>query len=308
MKKLNDILSPIFHQPWWLDIVCATSTWDYSISKTKSGEITGVLPYYRTGVFGMTFLRMPPLTPYLGPLIIYPTNPQKRHSKYSFEQRVMDDLLDSLPDFTYFHQIFPYEIENWLPFYKRGFRQTTRYTYVFERLDLNIVYDGMNDNTRNKIRKAEKSIVITKQGTLKDFFRLSAATFERQSLTVPYSIDMFVRLHSAIQEKEQGCLFFAKNNTGHIGAALYLIWDEASAYLWQLGAEVGFRNSGAVQLLIWSAIQEAHRRQLKFNFEGSMLPHIEPVFRAFGAERKPVHEIYKTPNRFFDAVRAMIKR
>ena len=308
MNNLDNISLPIFHQPWWLDIVCAASSWGYSISKTKSGKIKGILPYYRTGMLGMTFLRMPPLTPYLGPYIVYPDNPQKRHSIYSFEEKVMNDLISNLPDFIYFHQIFTYEIDNWLPFYKRGFRQTTRYTYIFENIDLNTVYDGMNDRTRNKIRKAEKSITVSEEGTINDFLKISATTFERQSMTVPYNVDMFIKLHSAIQEKRQGRIFFAKDNSGHIGAALYLLWDGVSAYLWQLGAEVGFRNTGAVQLLIWNAVQEAHKRQLKFNFEGSMLPHIEPVFRAFGAERKPVHQIYKSSNRLLGLMRMLIKR
>lgn len=41
----------------------------------------------------------------------------------------MNYFIDNLPKFDYFNMNFHYSITNWLPFYWRGFKQTTRYTY-----------------------------------------------------------------------------------------------------------------------------------------------------------------------------------
>ena len=307
MEKINFDLLPIFHQPWWLDITCGKGNWGYSVAKNKVGEITGVLPYYKTSFLGFSVIRMPPLTPYLGPVIFYPDNPQKLHSKYSFEQKTLECLIEGLPPSSYFHQICGYEFENWLPLYWNRFKQTTRYTYVFKPTDTGNLLEGMVSSVRNKIRKAEKSITISTDGSIDDFYRVANTTFQYQSMDIPYKTKMFTTLHETILEKGQGIIFFAKGQNGKTGAALYLIWDTSSAYLWQLGAEIEFRKTGAVQLLIWKAIQKTFDMDLKFNFEGSMLPNIEPVFRAFGGERKPVHQIYKCSNRLFYAARALIK-
>jgi hypothetical protein len=67
-------------------------------------------------------------------------------------------------------------------------------------------------------------------------------------------------------------------------------------------------SNGAVQQLIWHAIQEVMKMGKSFNFEGSMLPHIEPVFRAFGAERKPVYQIYKASNKIIYALLELLRR
>ncbi len=298
---------PIFFQPWWLDVVCQYDDWDFSMSKNSNGEIVGIMPYYLRKIWGKSLIRMPPLTPYLGVWLNYSNIPERNIKKYSFEFRTINHLINQLPKFIWYHQIHPEQLENWLPFYNHGFKQSTRYTYVFENTNPDHVYKSMKDKTRNMIKKAKKLLAIETASDTDSFFRISASTFIRQNRSIPFDKEMFSQLHQEILSRKCGCIFYAKDGNGYIGGTLYLIWDSTTAYLWQLGAEKGFRNSGAVQLLIWEAIKKTNELGLRFNFEGSMLPNVEPVFRAFGAERKPVFQIYKTSNRFLDAIRAFIK-
>jgi len=58
------------------------------------------------------------------------------------------------------------------------------------------------------------------------------------------------------------------------------------------GADPRLRSSGAQSLLFWEAIKLASEKNLKFDFEGSMIEPIERVFRAFGATQVPYLQLY----------------
>jgi len=68
--------------------------------------------------------------------------------------------------------------------------------------------------------------------------------------------------------------------------------DTSYAYYLLGGADPRLRSSGAQSLLFWEAIKLASRKNLKFDFEGSMIEPIERVFRAFGAVQVPYLQIY----------------
>ncbi len=302
------VSGPIFHQPSWLDIVCQNGSWDVCVATDKQNNIIGTLPYYLTSVLGFKIIRTPPFTPYLGVWLDYSQCSERNVSRYGFENEVIGDLVEQLPQVVSYHQIHPPQLQNWLPFYWRGYRQTNRYTYVFENTSPDIVQKNMRDDVRNKIRKAERSgLHITEQDDLEKLIFLLGKTFKRQNLDIDYHGHIFQKLHKTIQERKQGTIFFAQTETGQTQAGLYMIWDEKSAYCWQLGSDEKWTKSGAVQLLIWHAIQTALKMGKSFNFEGSMLPHIEPMFRAFGAERKPVFQIRKFGNRFLEAMWVLLK-
>ncbi|MEZ4956251.1 MAG: GNAT family N-acetyltransferase [Saprospiraceae bacterium] len=118
---------------------------------------------------------------------------------------------------------------------------------------------------------------------------------------------MFKELHAAIQSKQAGKIYWVLNQEGLAAAAVYMIWDNNTSYYWLPCLDKNVGSQGAAQLLLWHTIQEAFKMGKRYNFEGSMLPHIEPVFRAFGAERKPIHQLYKCSNRLLYAVRAFLK-
>ena len=127
----EEINMPIFSIPWWLDAVCGPENWDVILVE-KGDEIVASFPYYiKKGKLGMTYITMPILTQKLGPYIKYPIN-QKYSSRLSYEKEVMLEIINRLPAFDYFNMHFDYRYLNWLPFYWRGFLQTTRYTYVIE--------------------------------------------------------------------------------------------------------------------------------------------------------------------------------
>lgn len=302
--------APIFYSPWWLDITCQKGRWDVCIVKDKGGKKPlGVLPYFITILLNRKIIRTPPFTPYLGVWLNYSNCSDRLTKRYSFENQVIGALIDQLPKTAWYHQIHPEQLKNWLPFYWKDFRQTTRYTYEINNLYMDFIYTGFHPSVKNKIRKAESAGLSVKPvNDLPKFIGLIKKTFKRQNIKSWGDVNIFQQLHQDIQKNKAGTIYFAEDKNGRSYAGLYLIWDRESAYCWMLGADTEMRKTGAVQLLIWHTIQETVKMGKKYNFEGSMLPHIEPVFRAFGAERKPVHQIYKASNRILYAFRELLPR
>ena len=99
-------------------------------------------------------------------------------------------------------------------------------------------------------------------------------------------------------EKNRRKLFFAKNTEGAIEAAIYVIFDDKTAYYLAGGATDEGRLRGAMHGLLARAIEEAAAAGCTiFDFEGSMLQGVEPFFRGFGGELTPYFRVYKFANK-----------
>ncbi|MCK5179069.1 MAG: GNAT family N-acetyltransferase, partial [Candidatus Omnitrophica bacterium] len=125
-------------------------------------------------------------------------------------------------------------------------------------------------------------------------YALAQMTFERQKKRIPFSLETLKNIDSACAAKNCRKTFFAKDEKGEIQAALYIVWDENSAYYLVSGANPEYRNSGAGSLLTWEAIKFASTITKRFDFEGSIIEPIERFFRSFGSVQKPFFNITKT--------------
>ena len=306
---------PIFSKDWWLDAVCGENNWDVIIIE-KNGNVVGAMPYYIMKKRGAKIITMPPLTQTMGPWVKYPPN-QKYANKLSHENRVYSEMISKLPDYDYFYQQFNYRVTNWLPFFWRGFQETTRYTYVIEDLDdMNEVLLRFKDNMRNKINKARKIVTIVDDGKIEDFYTINKKTFARQRIDIPYSLDFIINKDNILAKKNCRRIFFAVDKQGYIHSALYLVWDELSSYVHMVGEDPALRNSGAGILLIYESIKFT-KETLNLNcydFEGSMIESVEEVRRSCGGVQKPYFAVSKTNSRYLklrdymvQGIRALVK-
>jgi lipid II:glycine glycyltransferase (peptidoglycan interpeptide bridge formation enzyme) len=285
---------PIFSQDWWLDAVCGNDNWDVAIVE-KGGQIWATMPYYKVKKFGFTLIIMPKLTQTLGPYIKYPPK-QKYSSRLSWEKEVMSKLIEQLPKFDYFNQHFHYTVTNWLPFYWKGFKQTTRYTYIIDlSKSLDEIFSDISSNYRNKIRKASSLVSVERGFAIEEFYKINKKTFERQEIKIPYDLDFVKKQYQALKQRNLCEIFYAVDKHGNIHSSAFLMWDNDSAYVHMIGEDPEFRNSGAGILLIWELIKfSAKELNLKyFNFEGSIIESIEQVRRDFGAIQVPYFKVYK---------------
>lgn len=292
---------PLFSRPWWLDAMAGEDGWDVVVVE-KGGELHASLPFVRKRLYGFTVVGQPILTQHLGPWI------KPMSGKYATElarqKDLYSELIAGLPRFDRYLQNWAPARDNWLPFYWQGFKQTTRYTYVLPDLsDESALWDGLQQNIRREIRKAAERFAIQVRTDLNiaDFYALNRQVFERQGMPAPYSLEHLKRLDDACVRRECRRIFVAQDSEGRRHAAVYLVWDENSAYYLMGGGDPKLRSSGATSLCMWEAIRFAATVTKRFDFEGSMLEPVERFFRGFGAIQVPYFSISKTPSRLLSA-------
>lgn len=281
---------PLFAQSWWLDAVAGEENWDVVLVE-RGGRHIAALPFAIKRKYGLTLIGMPALSQSLGPWVRYPDE-QKTGNRYAFEKDVFQALVDGLPKAHGFVQNFNPAVTNWLPFYWRGFTQTTKYSYVLNDLNsLEHVWANFLENIRREIRKASKTVVVDCDADVESFIECHEKVFSRQGLPLPYSLETVRRLDAAAKQRGQRRIFLARDAEGRVHAGVYLVWDDSRAYYLMGAGDPALRNSGATSLAMWEAIRFASTVTKTFDFEGSMLEPVERFFRAFGATQAPYFQV-----------------
>lgn len=279
----------IFQEPWWLEAV-APGAWR-SLEITRETQLAARMPIVVRYKYGLSIIRQPALTPTLGPWLRASSGSMTR--QMSEQKALLTELIDQLPEWDYFEATFHHSITNWLPFYWRGFEQTTLYTYILDDTsDMERVWAGFQENIRRHIRNAQKRLLVRTDLSVDRLLDLVELTFSRQGLKLPFARELFRRIDQACQARAARQMFFAQDKKGQLHAALYLVRDAEYVYYLIGGADPQLRSSGAQSLLFWEAIKLASEVNLKFDFEGSMIEPIERAFRAYGAVQVPYLRVY----------------
>jgi len=292
----DEINIPIFSKNWWLDAVCGKENWDVALVE-NNGKIIASMPYYLKQKIIFTIITMPQRTQTMGPYIKYPEE-QKYEKKLSFEKKIMTELIEQLPKVNMFIQNFHYSITNWLPFYWKGYKQTTNYTYVIEDLsNLNSIFNNFKSSKRRNIKKAEKNLKIKFDLSAEEFYNNHVLSLKKQNATIEYSFELFFNIYTTVYKHNTGKTIYAIDENNHIHAALFLIWDNNSAYSLITSIDPDYRNNGSASFVIKEAITLASQVTNKFDFEGSMMENVETSYRAFGGIQKPYLSITKTDSK-----------
>jgi hypothetical protein len=278
-----------FCRSWWVRAVGGTV-----LGCFEAGRLIAGIPLYFESQMGVKICTLPKLTQTWG--VILESSPGKPVNAASRETEVLRAFADYLAKEKVFYQCFHPSFSNWLPFYWKGFRQTSRYTYVLENLsDLDEIWNGMAKHVRNTIRKAESQGLVVEQCTPGEVFDLIQKTFRRQKLGVSYGREYLSQIFEAASSNGSGECLAVLDRDRRIHAATLNIWDDKRAYYLAAGGDPDLRASGAQVLLMWHSIKLAASRSKVFDFEGSMKESVERVFRSFGAKQTPYHCISKLP-------------
>lgn len=283
---------PVFFHPWWLDLVSKDS-WDVIIEE-KGNKITGIFIYTTAKKTLFNMITMPVLTPYLGVFYNYPDN-MKYTSRLNFEKKTSESLISKLPKTTYFTLRFQPSYTNWLPFFWRGYNQTTKYTYkITGDRSLDEVLISCKNDVRRKINAAPDLLSITNEGTFDEFYDTLCLTFERQDKKTPYSRELITSILTTSLKNKAGKIYFARGKDDNkIHAVSFLIFDSNCSYLLLAGANPELRNSGAQVVLVYEAIKWSLENQKDFDYEGSMIKGVENFISAFGTIQTPYFKITK---------------
>ncbi len=287
---------PLFLQYDWMTIVARPEQWDVILIEAGT-EIQAFMVFFKKRKMRFDVITVPPLTPYLGPWIHYPEG-QKESTRLSYEKKLLEKMIDQLPKVDRFIQYFHPKMTNWLPFYWSGFEQSTRYTYIIDSLsDTDKLFDGLQGNIRREINKAQKQLTISESDEVETLHSLKEMDYSAKKQELAYSKAFFQRVHEKLNARNACKVWIAKDKDGQPIASLLLVWDDDSAYYLAGAVDPKNRNTGAMSLLMWTAIQFSSSVTNSFNFEGSMVEPIERFFRSFGAKQTPYFEIRKTDSK-----------
>ncbi len=298
---------PVFMKPVWLNAVCEKDMkWDVILYE-KGGKIWGSFVYVIQKKYGFTLIRLPKLTPFLGPYIKYPPG-QKYYRKLAWEKQIMSYFINNLPYFNFFNINFHYSITNWLPFFWRKFNQTTRYTYVIEKhQSLNTLRNEFETDIRRRIKKAKNLGIEVYEGEdIDKFYTLNLLTFKRKGLKIPYNLNFVKRVYFSLKEEGLVKLLFAKFKNKEIATA-FLVEDENTVYYIMGGIDPSEKELGAMDLILYTSIEYALLKNKNFDFEGSMIENIEKYFRSFGSIQKSYYNIYKINSKLLRILWCMMR-
>ena len=285
---------PIFSRDWWLDCVCGEKKWGVLLcySDRYKGKIEAAFPFYTPYKKVIT---MPAFTQTMGIWF----NPEFELDNYSRnllrKQNICDKFILLLPNHNYFYQNFHHSFTDWLPFYWRGYNQTTRYTYILPDIsNITEIEKKRSYGIRHNIKQAKlKYKSEIKSNIPADLFlRIYAKPFERQGEKV-FQPKILERLIETVYSRNQGNIWGAFGEDGQLHAAVFVVWQENCAYYIAAGSDLKGRKSGAHHLVLSEAIREVSKFSASFDFEGSMIPGVERVFRSYGAVQKPYFTISK---------------
>ncbi|MCQ2350840.1 MAG: GNAT family N-acetyltransferase [Paludibacteraceae bacterium] len=288
---------PLFLQSWWMDAACGNE-WNVLISRTKSGDVGGVLVFHYKKRFGFFAVLPAVLTPYSGTWLFYPDN-VKLEERYSFENYVMNDLIGQLAklDAGLYVQNFHYSQTNWQPFYWCGYKQTSRYTFRIEDIsNLDYVYSQMSHRKRQKpLAKAEDGYAVSFDLPADVFYDMYALELKGRGSKIMYSKEYFLKLHKAAADRGQGQIISLYHGDT-IHAALWILWDRMSAYNMVIVIPPEFRSSGASTRIVWEALRFLQGKSESYDFEGSMIKGVALKNQSFGAVQIPYSSIIKINN------------
>ncbi len=297
--------APVFLQPWWLEAV-APGRWDYAVVM-RGEEVAAAMPYVFKKWLGWMYFEVPEKTPFLGPWLRYST--AKYAHQLSDQTNLLGELIDSLPKLGGFNLAFHPEIKNWLPFFWRGFQQTTSYTYqIKDTANLETVWKETTESIRTDVRKARKLLLVEESNDFIQIIHLHKKTLQRQGRAFEHSDAEMLALHEACCRHNCSKILLARGADGQLHAGAYFIWDSKTVYYYTSGADPALRNSGAGSLLVWHGIELASKLGLAFDFEGSMHEPIERFFRSFGARQVPYFVISKTSSHPLPALISLMRR
>lgn len=277
---------PVFYQPWWLDI---TSThWDIAMAG-QQGHVNGVFPYCTDRRMGLSIIRNPLLTPYLGPFFLYPAHATGAAERAVFEEQTLQELWQHIPRWDSFDMETTTAFQREDLLQEKGFHTSTKITYETNLCQPEeTLWSAMHKNHRHLIKQAmQTNRVDSGLSFMPELLRLHQQTFTRKDMRYPFPTSMVEKLVRESTSRDCGALFATTDGEGRTTAAIFTVWDNHTMYLLLSVMDPEQAHQGSVRLLIWHAQQQAQARGLQvFDFEGSMDPGIEAFFRRFGGERK----------------------
>ena len=272
----DDPLVPmIFHNRWWLD---AATGGAYEEIEVRADGAVARLPYVVVREWpGYRVCTMPEMTHSLGWAVdlggAAGPEAQARHIA------ITRLLARRLEGFSGFHHKLGGQITDTFAFDEAGYNTSVQFTFEIAPQPKEVTWRAMRDKTRNVIRRAEERYEVSSDIDPEAFAATYEANLRQRNLT--NTAPRMMQVCAAALAHDSGRFFVAKDSTGVVEAAVFIVWDQRTAY-YLLATRAPSSDNGAVSLLIWHAVRDAHARGLVFDFDGVGTPGSRIFFTGFG--------------------------
>jgi lipid II:glycine glycyltransferase (peptidoglycan interpeptide bridge formation enzyme) len=282
-KQCAEQAVPVFMQHWWLDAVC--DEWNAAIAM-KGDQLAGIWAYAIEQKMGVSMLRTPMRTPYLGPHVFFPAD-LKESKADSYEHETVAELIKQLPDAQVWHLAMPPGLKQVGIFKKQKLRAEVQQTFLIELKESEAaLFANIKESARRNIRTAEKEIVITDESAcLEQLYKFQENTLAGKGKQLPYSLADLKKIMKACKAHDACALWVARNGAT-IEAIVWQVWDANRSYYFMGGQNPEANGYKAMSLLFWHCMKESKKRgHAIFDLEGSMDEGVERFFRNFGGWR-----------------------
>ncbi len=292
----NNIDIPLFIQPWWLDAVCDNKKkWDVILYE-KDNTILGVLIYHFIQKWNFNLILQLPLTQYNG-IWLKPKTYKNSNEKLVEENKIIRYLVNELDtkNFDFYSQNHPLTFTNWLPFYWKNYKQTTRYTYQIKDIsNPESCYNDFSYAKRKQIKKVKDKLFLSNTTSFKDFYSGITEYYSDKNQKFSYSYSFFEKIYKKAKQRGQGDFFSVIDKENNIHASLFIVWDNKTAYNLVSYINPKYKSSGGSTLVVFEAIKALATKIKIFDFEGSMIQGVEKSFRGFATVQVPYFNITKS--------------
>lgn len=292
----NTVQVPLCCQAWYLDAVCTEGEWQ-AVTLLHDDEPVAAWPYFLKHRFGLRYVTMPQFTKYMGVIC-------RPDLSVDLQAEVMTRLCQALPKLSGLDQQSGPASEPLVEHLPKGYRKINYHTHQIQLVDGTNWQAGINRNMRRNIRKAEQQLSLRLDYDLERFHQISALSFERQGLSLPYSFSALQQHDEALARHGRRQIFAAEDAQGRTHSVAYLMWSDEVAYYHLSGDDPALRRSGSGIWLIAQALDFAQERGIQtFDFEGSMIPAIAAIREQFGAQRHSYSRIQMSRSVLYSALK-----
>jgi Acetyltransferase (GNAT) domain len=184
-------------------------------------------------------------------------------------------LLDQLPRHSYFHQHLDPSLDDGLAiadglaFQECKFEVMLQYTFEVDcRRNLTELSAGLYLKTRQHIRRAEKEYSVRSVDDPQSFIDFYLKNVHALGRKNRMDFEHFAALFAESRAHESGAIFGAFDHTNAPAAMTYLVWGHGIMYYLLSTRSFDMADSGAVSLLLWCAMKQAHEMGLVLDLDG----------------------------------------
>jgi Acetyltransferase (GNAT) domain len=255
----------VFHDRWWLS---AASNGEYrEVTVESGGKTVGRLPFVLTKKKGFTHCRLPPFTHVLGPLA--DPGEGKAQTQLANRLEIVRKLIDQLPRFDYFTHALDTSLADGLAFQERGFEVKPQYTFVIDcNREEKALWDGMDHTARRLVRRAKEKFSVDEVDGPDEFVSFYLENLKGKELGNRYDFTRFPEIFRQARMHGSGKILRARWPNGKPAAMTFLVWGRGRMYYHLTTRACDASSDGPVNLLIWSAIQQARALGLIFDLDG----------------------------------------